>query len=47
ILGFICGSMGMGVFSLMGKTPLAAMQERVAEADAHYHSAPPSRVQES
>ncbi|WP_432276711.1 hypothetical protein, partial [Escherichia coli] len=24
----------------------AAMQKRFAEADAHYHSAPPSRLQE-
>ena len=35
------------VFSLLGKAPSAAMQKRFAEADAHYHSAPPSRLQES
>ena len=35
-----------GVFSLLGKAPSAAMQKRFAEADAHDHSAPPSRLQE-
>ena len=32
-------------FSLLGKAPSTAMQQRFAEADAHYHSAPPSRLQ--
>ena len=45
--GFIFGSIGIVVFSLLGKAPSAAMQKRFAEADAHYHSAPPSRLQES
>ena len=44
--GFIFGSIGIVVFSLLGKAPSAAMQKRFAEADAHYHSAPPSRLQE-
>ena len=43
IPGFIFGSIGIVVFSLLGKAPSAAMQKRFAEADAHYHSAPPSR----
>ncbi len=47
IPGFIFGSIGIVVFSLLGKAPSAAMQKRFAEADAHYHSAPPSRLQES
>ncbi|MCN8559876.1 sodium/proline symporter [Escherichia coli] len=46
IPGFIFGSIGIVVFSLLGKAPSAAMQKRFAEADAHYHSAPPSRLQE-
>ncbi len=40
IPGFIFGSIGIVVFSLLGKAPSAAMQKRFAEADAHYHSAP-------
>ena len=47
IPGFIFGSIGIVVFSLLGKAPSAAMQKRFAEADAHYHSAPPSRLQDS
>ena len=43
IPGFIFGSIGIVVCSLLGKAPSAAMQKRFAEADAHYHSAPPSR----
>ena len=46
IPGFIFGSIGIVVFSLLGKAPSASMQERFAKADAHYHSAPPSRLQE-
>lgn len=42
---FIFGSIGIVVFSLLGKAPSAAMQQRFAEADAHYHTAPPSRLQ--
>lgn len=45
IPGFVFGSIGIVVFSLLGKAPSAAMQKRFAEADAHYHSAPPSRLQ--
>ena len=45
IPGFIFGSIGIVVFSLLGKAPSTAMQQRFAEADAHYHSAPPSRLQ--
>ena len=45
IPGFIFGSIGIVVFSLLGKAPSAAMQQRFAEADAHYHTAPPSRLQ--
>lgn len=44
IPGFIFGSLGIVVFSLLGKAPSAAMQKRFAEADAHYHSAPPSKL---
>lgn len=36
---------GIVIFSLLGKAPTAAMQERFAKADAHYHSAPPSKLQ--
>ena len=39
IPGFLFGSIGIVVFSLLGKAPSAAMQQRFAEADAHYHSA--------
>ncbi|MDU1756435.1 MAG: sodium:proline symporter, partial [Citrobacter sp.] len=46
IPGFIFGSVGIVVFSLLGKAPSSAMLKRFAEADAHYHSAPPSRLQE-
>jgi sodium/proline symporter len=28
------------VFSLLGKAPSPSMQQRFAEADAHYHSPP-------
>ena len=45
IPGFIFGSLGIVVFSLLGKAPSAAMQKRFSEADAHYHSAPPSKLQ--
>jgi sodium/proline symporter len=45
IPGFIFGSIGIVVFSLLGKAPSAAMQKRFAEADAHYHTAPPSKLQ--
>jgi sodium/proline symporter len=45
IPGFIFGSIGIVVFSLLSKAPSAAMQKRFAEADAHYHSAPPSKLQ--
>ncbi|WP_333901281.1 sodium/proline symporter PutP [Enterobacter wuhouensis] len=45
IPGFIFGSIGIVVFSLLGKAPSASMQKRFAEADAHYHSAPPSKLQ--
>ncbi|ECC9293225.1 sodium:proline symporter [Salmonella enterica subsp. salamae] len=45
IPGFIFGSIGIVIFSLLGKAPTAAMQERFAKADAHYHSAPPSKLQ--
>ncbi|MDF7725705.1 sodium/solute symporter, partial [Enterobacter hormaechei subsp. steigerwaltii] len=45
IPGFIFGSLGIVVFSLLGKAPSASMQKRFAEADAHYHSAPPSKLQ--
>jgi len=44
IPGFIFGSLGIVVFSLLGKAPSAEMQRRFAEADAHYHSAPPVRA---
>ncbi|HFZ0928862.1 TPA: sodium/solute symporter [Klebsiella aerogenes] len=44
IPGFLFGSIGIVVFSLLGKAPSAAMQQRFAEADAHYHSAPPVRA---
>lgn len=37
IPGFIFGSLGIVVFSLLGKAPSAEMQRRFAEADAHYH----------
>ncbi|MGS2953877.1 hypothetical protein, partial [Escherichia coli] len=40
------GSIGIVVFSLLGKAPSTAMQKRFAEADAHSHSAPPSRLPE-
>jgi sodium/proline symporter len=46
IPGFIFGSVGIVAFSLLGKAPSSAMLKRFAEADAHYHSAPPSRLQE-
>jgi sodium/proline symporter len=42
IPGFIFGSLGIVVFSLLSKAPSASMQQRFAEADAHYHSAPPT-----
>ena len=42
IPGFIFGSLGIVVFSLLGKAPSTSMQQRFAEADAHYHSAPPT-----
>ncbi|MBK4587351.1 sodium:proline symporter, partial [Enterobacter hormaechei] len=45
IPGFFFGSLGIVVFSLLGKAPSASMQKRFAEADAHYHSAPPSKLQ--
>jgi sodium/proline symporter len=45
IPGFVFGSLGIVVFSLLGKAPSRAMQDRFAEADAHYHSAPPTRLQ--
>jgi len=45
IPGFVFGSIGIVAFSLLGKAPSTAMQQRFAEADAHYHSAPPSRLQ--
>jgi len=45
IPGFIFGSIGIVVFSLLGKAPSTAMQERFAEADAHYHTAPPVKLQ--
>ena len=44
IPGFIFGSLGIVVFSLLGKAPSSEMQRRFAEADAHYHSAPPVRA---
>ena len=43
--GFIFGSIGIVVFSLLGKAPSASMQKRFAEADAHYHTAPPTKLQ--
>ncbi|MGU0055387.1 hypothetical protein ACVXG7_02010 [Enterobacter hormaechei] len=42
---FIFGSIGIVVFSLLGKAPSASMQKRFAEADAHYHTAPPTKLQ--
>ncbi|RXX60445.1 sodium/proline symporter PutP [Enterobacter cloacae] len=45
IPGFIFGSLGIVVFSLLGKAPSASMQKRFAEADAHYHTAPPTKLQ--
>ena len=44
IPGFIFGSLGIVVFSLLGKAPSASMQKRFAEADAHYHTAPPTKL---
>jgi len=41
IPGFLFGSIGIVVFSLLGKGPSAAMQQRFSEADAHYHSPAP------
>ncbi|WP_044177762.1 sodium/proline symporter PutP [Phytobacter massiliensis] len=45
IPGFIFASAGIVLFSLLGKAATPSMQQRFAEADAHYHSAPPSRLQ--
>ncbi|WP_061591603.1 hypothetical protein, partial [Salmonella enterica] len=45
IPGFIIGSLGIVIYSQLAKAPTAAMQERIAKADAHYHSAPPSKQQ--
>ncbi|HBZ75959.1 MAG TPA: sodium:proline symporter, partial [Leclercia adecarboxylata] len=45
IPGFIFASIGIVVFSLLGKAPSAAMQKRFAEADAQYHTAPPTKLQ--
>lgn len=44
IPGFVFGSIGIVVFSLLDKAPSASMQQRFAEADAHYHTPPPVRV---
>ncbi|MDU7051391.1 MAG: sodium/solute symporter [Klebsiella variicola] len=44
IPGFIFGSLGIVVFSLLDKAPSASMQQRFAEADAHYHTPPPVRA---
>ncbi|MCS3430638.1 sodium/proline symporter [Klebsiella sp. BIGb0407] len=45
IPGFLFSRTGIVVFSLLGKTPSAAMRKRFAEADAHYHSVAPPRIQ--
>ncbi len=47
IPGFVFGSIGCVVFSLLGKAPSAAMQRRFAEVDAHDPAAPASRLQDS
>ncbi len=44
IPGFIFGSIGIVLFSLLDKAPSASMQARFAEADAHYHTKPEPRV---
>ncbi|PLP34339.1 sodium:proline symporter, partial [Klebsiella pneumoniae] len=44
IPGFVFGSIGIVVFSLLDKAPSASMQQRFAEADAHYHTPPPVRA---
>jgi len=44
IPGFVFGSIGIIVFSLLDKMPSAAMQKRFTEADAYYHSASPSSI---
>ena len=46
IPGFIFGSIGIVVFSLLGKAPSASMQQRFAQADAHYHSKPGAPAQD-
>ena len=45
IPGFIFGSIGIVVVSLLGKAPSATMQKRFAQADEIYHTAPPSKLQ--
>ncbi len=45
IPGFIFASIGIVVVSLMGKAPSKAMLNRFADADAIYHSAPPTKLQ--
>ncbi|MBV4412140.1 sodium/proline symporter PutP [Enterobacteriaceae bacterium YMB-R22] len=45
IPGFIFGSIGIVLFSLLGKAPSRDMLQRFNAANAHYHSAPPSSLQ--
>lgn len=45
IPGFLFGSIGVVVFSLLDKVPSTTMQQRFAEADVHYHSPAPVKEQ--
>ncbi|MBK4716676.1 MULTISPECIES: sodium/proline symporter PutP [Tenebrionibacter/Tenebrionicola group] len=45
IPGFIFGSIGIVLFSLLGKAPSRDMLQRFNAANARYHSAPPSSLQ--
>lgn len=44
IPGFVFASIGIVVFSLFDKAPSATMQERFAQADAHYRNVPAQEV---
>ncbi|MNC16537.1 Sodium/proline symporter [compost metagenome] len=45
IPGFVFGSIGIVVVSLLGKAPSATMQKRFEQADEIYHTAPPTKLQ--
>ncbi|WP_213715891.1 sodium/proline symporter PutP [Cedecea lapagei] len=45
IPGFAFASLAIVAVSLLGKAPSTSMQKRFAEADAVYHTAPPSKLQ--